>query len=415
MLSLKGMFTKSLANKLKRFWGNHYLLPSLISLAGAIFLVSWLYLPGFKNDFYPISVREEIVKGRLISTQLPSINGFLNFKNVEEFWVPGATKTVIYIPQIHKKPGSADNDAKNDQAVAVQKEIVGILGKLKSENNMDGTMDEADLYGPMPANKLEQMRANIDDINQIRKLADSISNQYLSDGGSGQVANNFKAAADKEVSKRERSIYLIGGAAVFAAKEPSVTVYGSQNKETIDKAKVMLQDITFMEERIAQLDKLSGKSTSSANSSTANLEEIYRLLGDGSDNIQSLISTINKVSDPDLLSQTKEFYSLLNKSNSTIIESLTASAPLNPYANTYNLTDLKRKHDNLLNEFTKIAKDQRSEEVSENIIKAMSETGQSSFSLVFGAGHKEQIIKDLNDKGVSVVVITPESAKNYQA
>lgn len=86
----------------------------------------------------------------------------------------------------------------------------------------------------------------------------------------------------------------------------------------------------------------------------------------------------------------------------------------NPYQSWTNLPKLQQTYDNDYNKFMKLAKDQRSQEVSDNVIREMDENNLDTAVLVLGAQHKDQITSYLNSKNVNVIVITPSSELNYQ-
>lgn len=350
-------------------------------------------------------------KIQLTSATKPDLSS-LSFANVEKHEVPGATKTVIYIPQLHREPTSTADESVNDQALEVQKEIATIIGKLDKENNVKYVMDETDLYGSMPEDKVEKIKTALKSIEEFKADLNKIIAQYIKDGGNETMAASIKQQTLNQVAKVERRIYLTGGAAVMAAKDSSLHVYGSQNSETIKVAQAKLQQLVYIEKRIAQLE---GSGTQTASTSTSS-SSIVSLLGRGnssSSGLTTIASFAQSKNDSDLLEDVQKASSVLRSLTSqTSFESSSAAATTNAtnsYANRTDLAALKAEYQTAQSDFMKIAKDQRSQEVCDNMVKMMDDNRQSAAVLVFGEGHKEQLIDMFNKKGVSVIVVTPES------
>lgn len=418
---------KKIKLKLSKFLYNHQKkIPALAGLC--LFLGILLTIGVLKNS-------NQLVAGnglsKLISTSIPSAPDLknLDFGKVERFKVPNAKSTVIYIPQLHKEPTSNAADKTNDQAFIVQKEISDILEKLVDVNHVKYVMDETDLYGPMPADKIQKIKNGFSDIEKIKLDLKSVLNLYLKNGGSTETANTVKKNAEEKLNGFERNIYLTGGAAVLAAKDQNAYVYGSQNPATINEAKIELQNLVYMEQRINQLETQNSTngtrsvSTSSTNNQSA--VNILSMLGSGGNSnnkssLQPIIDFANKTNDTELLnginkvSTESKAFTIDRSYETTPAMSTNASASqinVNPYQNVTNLTKLKQDYQVAYDKFIKLAKDQRSQEVSDNVDRMMQENGQSASVLVLGKDHKDQIISDLNKKGINVIVITPESLK----
>lgn len=415
---------KKIKSKLNKFLYDHQ--KKLPALAGiCLFLGIFLTIGIIKSS-------DQLVTGtslnKLISTSVtssaPDLKN-LNFSKVERFEVPNAKSTVIFIPQLHKEPTSNAADKTNDQALVVQKEISDILGKLVDVNHATYVMDETDLYGPMPSDKIQKVRNGFTDIEKIRTDLKTVLDHYLKDGGSVETANTVQKDADERIGNFERNIYLTGGAAVLAAKDQNAHVYGSQNPATINEAKIELQNLVYMEQRINQLEAQSGVSgtgSTSASAGNQSAASILSMLGNSSSggngsSLQPIINFAEKANDTELLdevnkisTESKAFTSSRSYETTSVNASASASqANVNPYQNVTNLSKLKQDYQTAYDKFIKLAKDQRSQEVSDNVDRMMQENGQTASVLVLGKDHKDQIISNLNKKGINVIVITPES------
>lgn len=346
---------------------------------------------------------------------------------VEKHMVPNATKTVFYVPQIHKEPTSQASDAVNDQAAVIQSDIYKTLDTLVKEHNVKYVMDETDLYGPMPQDKINKIKAGLSDIDELRKSMDNTLDQYVKAGGSQATADSLRKATEQRISQFERSLYLTGGAAVLAATNSDAHVYGSQNAATINQAKKELQDLVYLENRINELQG-SQKAKSNTQSSGSQSQQVQKMLSSmsGSGNSTSSSASLNPVyalstekNDDNLKDAADDFKAKFNNlSASRTFETgsgaaSTSVAPENPYKTSTNLSQLKAEYDQKLAKFMKIAKDQRSQEVADNVVREMDENGQNSAVLVFGAQHKDQIVEALNKKAINVIVVTPPSEVKY--
>lgn len=343
---------------------------------------------------------------------------------VEKYEVPNSTKTVIFVPQIHKEPTKQASDSVNDSAAVIQADIYRTLNTLVNEHDITYVMDETDLYGPMPQDKIAKIKAGISDIDELRKSMNITLDQYVKVGGSQKVADDLRKSTEERIKQFERNLYLTGGAAVLAATNANSHVYGSQNAATISEARKELQNIVYLENRI---NTLQGKTKSSGNLPVNSQSQSQKILSSlrtsdrssGSAHLNPVYELSAQKQDQSLKSATDEFKTKYNKlSSSKTFETGSnganaSSAPVDPYKNSTNLSQLKAEYDQKLAAFMKVAKDQRSQEVADNVVRQMEENGQNSAILVFGAQHKDQIVDALNKKGISVIVVTPPSEVKY--
>jgi hypothetical protein len=343
----------------------------------------------------------------------------LNFKNIEKFEVPNSKATVIYVPQVHKDPTTQAKDPKNDQAVVAQREIYSILNDLVSNNRIKYVMDETDIYGPMPKEKIGKIQSGFSDETDFRNNLKIAIDQYIKAGGSQDTALQVEKNAEKVISNFDRNIYLTGGAAVLAANNSNAHVYGSQDEVTLNESKDRLQNIVYLENRIAELDGTSKQSSISSNQPINNILSLLRntefnnnplqplkTFATTSDN-KEMLDSINKAGDSlKNLSVDRSFEAISKFSDRTLDD--------NPYKNINNLSYLKKEYDKQYKEFMSIVKDQRSQEVADNIDKMMTDNNQKVSALVFGAQHKEQIVDALNKKGISVIVVTSDAVLSYE-
>ena len=127
-----------------------------------------------------------------------------------------ARGTVIYIPQIHRSPGTEFRDPINNIAFITQKEIYGYLRTLKNEHKINFYMGEAGMFGELPAAMIQ--------------------------------------SATK--SQDEREIFLRGALLKLEAEYGSgIVAYGSQNPETYEQT-VKIVDQKFVKKKLGNFSDL---------------------------------------------------------------------------------------------------------------------------------------------------------------
>ncbi len=410
---------------LKEFKNN---LKSIIVGSSLILISIAIFAIAIKNTAELSATKDKILSQALLNvnsnlnsdkiTTIKNQNVKLDLKNlrftqVERHEVPNAKATVVYIPQLHREPTSTPEDPKNNQAYSVQKEISGMLTQMSKENGVNYAMDETDLYGPLPQDKIAKIKNGVAAISDFKKNLEISLTRYVKNGGSQSEVQNMRSQALNQIAPMERRLYLTGGAAVFSAN-PGSYVYGSQDKATIQLASQKLQNLSMMEKRIAQLESGQGQSVASA--SQNNLGSLAGLMGNrrmSTSIFSALSSTANSSNDIKMLdaikAATNDLQILSSMSN---FESAPTSQQANnsdTYQNRNDLAGLKSEYTAAQADFMKIAKDQRSQEVSDNIENMMAKNNIKASALVFGYGHKTQLIEMLNAKGISVIVLTPVS------
>ncbi len=339
---------------------------------------------------------------------------------IEKHLVDGAIKTVVHIPQIHKEPTTDMSDSKNNTAVIIQGDIQKSLDELVNKYDVDCIMDETDVYWPMPSEKVEKVKNALNDIDQFKKSFDRTLKEYLNSGGSKEYANTLKQEADEQIVASERQIKLTGGAAMEAALNNKAHVWGSQNPDTLQKAKDGLTDVVHLQQRIAQLEKgQHATATASQSSSASSFSSILKMLSgnrtSGGDILGYLRSFALDKDNEKLLNSIQDTQSKLTKM--TAKKDLEATPKLSQsnmkpskYSSRTDLANLKNEYKLAQDQFMKIAKDIRNVEVIENVVKMMDKNNVNNATLIYGSGHKEDIVPGLNTKGISVIVVQPKSS-----
>ena len=407
----------------------------LISVSSVVFALALITVVTQKPVWAPVSLNNSSpIKATVAGTSATLES---QFKHVERYPVSGAQKTVIFIPQIHKEPTAAVSDTVNDQAVVIQKEIYSMLNQLVNKDNAKYVMDETNLYGQMPQDKIEKIKDGIALEDKYKSDLNNLLQNFIKNGGSQADVDKIQQASTVELSKFERNIYLTGSAAMLAATNSNSVVYGSQNAPTIIEAKKELENLVYMENRIKELGGSVGddgnssnaqpaSTNSSSTSQNAELQQILALLNKTSgsnSNVLAPVDQLAKTTNNNDLSEEankcrSELNNLLSKTDfESSLENTNTGNSINnnPYQTVSNLKTLQSDYNTAYTKFIKLVKDQRSQEVSDNMVKMLNENNQSTGILVLGADHKDQLIAALNKQNINVIVITPDSEINYSS
>ncbi len=409
--------TKSIIRLIKKFSLNQKIF-SIFSVLLLLGITSLIFNFNKVKAPFPISTSSLISSSHDIDA-----SDWTGLGSIEKHMVPNSKGTVVYFPQIHKEPTTQAVDKKNDQAAVAQRQIYNALNIATDKYGVGYVMDETDLYGAMPQEKIQKIQNGFSDIENFKVSRDQVIANYLNDGGSKAVVDKLMIDSIAAIDAYERNLYLTGGAAVLAVKNENSHVYGSQNRATLDEAKKQLENITYLENRINQLKSKTAISPVK-NSTTLTLDQVSSLVS-GSKQVSTtkmfngIAAFATQNGNTELSSDIEKAKNGLSKlSTSKKFEGMQKYSDVphvaNPYESNNNLNALQSEYKQVYPKFMALIKDQRSQEVSDNVEKMMDENNVDSAALVFGAQHKDQIVDALNKKGISVIVVTTEAVSNHK-
>jgi hypothetical protein len=357
---------------------------------------------------------------------------------IEKFEVDNAWGYAVYIPQTHKNPASQASDKINDSADIAQKEIYEILDHLANEKNIDFIMAEGDLYGEVPEEKIKilsdkiSLRSKLNDrLQKLKVLADKNFAAKI-------AAAPAIAEGEKAISLLDREISLAGAPYKIKAEGSKISLYGAENEETREECTELVRDYVYQEDRLKTLSAASSADNKAVDGgsriSLLKNEIMRKLLSRNesdlrfSENLASSFFDYREKSgftaEPPILNENAQDISLLIKDIGLIcaeIKNLNAkennsheSAPSRA-ENPYNLIDSSEKmnelRENTEKKIEEVVVDKRNRETAENFARALNEQNINAGILQFGAGHEKGLIEELNDQGLSVMVLSSKEVE----
>lgn len=400
----------------KKYWKKSVLYPLFISLS--------LFVFAFVLDKAQGYVRISDLSS--ITTSLNSINSFdpanvQNYKGlpvakIKSYTTPKPLGTVIFLPQYHKYPGSNAQDKVNDSAQKAQEEIYHILNFLTKKGNINLIMAEGEIFGKTSSLKTAKLADKIEKRNafetECKKLEESLKNNKLDPSLEKSLFDNMH----KELAKIDREIILAGSEFKLAAEDKNVVIVGSENEETRQKSAILVRDYIYLKDRVKQIENpQETKQASIFSNSSFTVDDLERLQNFFSSNsLKSTFRSLESLADlqgnkelSELIQKVeKSFYNLKEEDQSKIELTNSLSREENPYQDTNNLKTLKGKIAQDEEKIEELVVKQRNKETAQNFAKALKEKHLSIGILQFGAGHEEGLVKELNNEGLSVVVVT---------
>lgn len=393
-------------------------------LGALLFVLSFFYFskaqtndstqPAPPDIFNTLPTSPVLTNSSKITTSInPNYSGLSDFNDpnvgkIETYSVQNASGTVILIPQQHQTPGSDAADKLNDLAEITQKQIYGILSELKTKFNLSFVMAEGDLYGPVPEQKMSYLSnlLQIHDqlLNQLGKLTTSTANNR-------QETKQISSDLQSYVHSIDRELTLSGAPYRLKAEGVPLTIYGIENQTTMNESADAVRDYVYLQDRLGQL------AINQNENHLLSLEQAYLALFPTLSPAEKLANDLYALGHTSLTASSRNTIETVNqilkntinlKQSYTVMNSSSApSRSDNPYKNIYSqkkINDLLKKADEKIQ---KLIIDRRNEEIAQNVKETIMKNNLPTVILQLGAGHETGIVKDLNNKGLSVVVITP--------
>ena len=163
----------------------------------------------------------------------------------------------VFLPQEHSDPTTTQDNSANDDAVIAQKELAEVITLLTDKTNIGFVMAEGDMFGPVPANKIERLKKMIENNEQLSNLIAQLKNAAVP-----TEIQELKHAAIGELStiasQIERETTLAGAPYNLKAKGANYILYGAENEMTFKQSAELVRQYIYLSDR---LNQLSGQST----------------------------------------------------------------------------------------------------------------------------------------------------------
>lgn len=306
--------------------------------------------------------------------QLKSPNFYkdLPVANIDVHTVDNSWATVVYLPQYHKSPGSKVSNKKNDRAEVAQNETYKILKSIFNQLPIKLVMVEGKLKGDVPEKDKEKIQEKIKDL------------KGLTEKSHENLTAKEKKRLEKNIKMKKRELSLSGAPiSLWAEGEPLILV-GSENKETLDLSREIVKEHLYLKDQLKQL----GNSPISQKFS----------LGKSFDD-----QTLKK------LQKLKQLKSKQLKSKSGGKSGIKGN-PFSEITDKSQLKTMLKKNEEKIN---KTIVERRNKETAENFAESLENHDENIGIIQYGAGHKLGLVKELNKRGISVIVVTPQAVASF--
>lgn len=347
---------------------------------------------------------------------------------VKSYQTENSWGTAIFIPQYHKNPGTEAQDKKNDSATTTQEQIYQILGFLTSQAKIKLIMVEGELFGEVPAEKVANLAQRIDRRNQCLSLLNSLKSELDKQSLDSKAEQSLYQKLHSQLVQADRETSLEGAALKLKVTGQNLTLVGSENEQTQKESKVLVRNYLYLEDRLNELeDPNLSKKQLSFKSLDSNYDQLIRLLLDTKSDttaaeefiaLYQKASSLGKNNLKTLLQETEQAFANLDPQSQAdigsrlgLINSSKDQAPSrddNPYQHITSQTKLKQLMDQSEQQIDEVVVKRRNQETAQNFAQALKNQKSDIGILLFGAGHEEGLISELQNSGLSVIVIKPQ-------
>jgi len=336
------------------------------------------------------------------------------------------------------------------------------LDLVVNEGELKGPVPE----GKGKVQKVEKLLQAKEKIaSNVQKLKKAANQGKISESAFEQVSSRSRKVLDRI----DRRIALTGAPYILAAKKDEVDIYGAENQATRQKCKKIVRDYIYQKDALAGSQAGSGLTGVPAGAAELKdkLKKLKGSQGSGQEllggqsadfSALSLLDTLRKLrqggATPDLKGRSSALARLLGGSSNArtelindlkrikaaakahdknhvrqavgnMIEALEDlseiadsagqdkngrqdSAPSrsdNPYDHINNPEKLKSLMEKTEDQINKYVKDRRNKEAAQYFVNALEKENKKVGVIQFGAGHEKGLVEELNQRGVSVMVI----------
>jgi hypothetical protein len=372
----------------------------------------------------------------------------------------------IFIPQNHKYPGSKLEDPRNDSVEKTQREIYRILTSLNKNFGIGLIVNEGELAGKVAPEKgktayvrklLEVRESLLSGWQIIRSLA---REGKLNQAEYDQVSDEL----EKVLSAINREAALTGAPYILQTYLDGVEVYGSENQETREKCQEIVRDYIY------QYDALVNAASPGARAKRNDIAVLNPSWPEknpqsGKDpdslSVQAMLEIGDTASDSKtmssrLLDQRPSVASKLTRDLEEIgaeyeqngekrpaqavkrlleflaeLEGILASSGQttdserpagsfppragNPYWHIRDMEKIQQMIKEAEKDINNYVIELRNEEAAANFAAALKQAGEKAGIIQFGAGHEDGLIKALNHRSITVIMIKPTEVKKREA
>ncbi|RJR32285.1 hypothetical protein C4569_00055 [Candidatus Parcubacteria bacterium] len=326
----------------------------------------------------------------------------------------------ILIPQTHKYPGSSVDSPKNDSAQKAQEQIYRIISSLYKKYGVGFIMVEGELYGKIPEQKIEKIKNDIAARNKLGELLSDLDANMRRNNLSRELIDRITKNGKNAVDYLDRKIILQGAPFKVRAENRNVNLFGVENKDTYQESAEIVRNYIYLQDRKNQLVASPKNFFSLQLENSISIADIYRMMLTKKNNpinklkisLKPLESFAVSKGDAELLKNINELNNFYINLQEDSVQTAQTAKPANPYSNLNNV----EKIDTLIKQTSRAVQetviDRRNRETAENFARTVKLMPNNTGIIQFGAGHKDGLIKELNSRNISVMVIVPEEVAN---
>ncbi len=424
LAKIKAMWqTKNKENIIKIKTYSKAVFPILLIAMGVISLGAIRNNSNVVNKAFDASGLSDSIDSEFGYESLSSIESLegsgLPIAAIKKHEVENAIGTAIFIPQIHKNPGSESKDRSNDDAEIAQGQIYEITKYLNDKYGMDLIVVEGELNGLISADKFIRIAKKVKERSFLALHLDKLKAMLSKKSLDPKLENRLIGNISQAIKDVDREIILQGAPYKLKAEGADLTFYGAEVESTREEGKVIVRDYIYLNDRINNLENTQAMRTGRTQSLfPANMLDILKNLASPrntaiSRDIDSLKSLAEEDGDGQLTTTLKDLaqdFADLKSDGKDVIGAV-SQAPAradNPYKDETDIGKLKKLLKNTEKKIEETIINQRNKEAAESFAEALSATKEKAGILQFGAGHEKGLIEELNRQGISVIVITPD-------
>jgi hypothetical protein len=271
------------------------------------------------------------------------------------------------------------------------------------------------------ASKVEGWRRMVDLKNKMNRLADDLTAALLAVTINEPLEERVLEGVERKEQDVERSLMLKGAPQVLAGEGAEITLWGLENEQTLEESRPIIRNYVYLGDRLSQLR--AGDSKSSMAQASQKLAPLLSML---QGKRRSMVKDVERLAAEASLKGQQPVLGILAQVKSAVqeleVKTASGSASLggpqrinNPYKNETSRRKLESKKQQVEQQIQAIIIDKRNREAAVYARQALEQTGADEGVIQFGAGHTEGLVRELNEQGLSVIVVVPESAgeKSY--
>lgn len=330
---------------------------------------------------------------------------------------PNARGTVIYIPQIHKNPGSRSSDRANDTAVAAQTEIYSVIEHAHANSGVRFVMAEGEMYGEALTEKINALKAEVALRGEFENERAQLKVAAAEKSVDGVLESNVLSLVDNTIEMIHRDIMLAGADHMAKVDHEDIVLYGAEDPATYQKSAEIVRDYLYVQDRMG---RLGGGTSIGMIGTRINTSAIQAMLataptaGGSSQSVTALKEKALLQGDQRMaaialsIEQSEQKLKLIEQSRAGG-GSGARSRDNNPYNSVSDMAQLQRIKQADEQKIKDTVIDQRNRDVARNFVAGIAATGQETGILTFGSGHTEGLVSELERAGLSVIIVTPNS------